>query len=106
GSHTCALTAAGGAKCWGYNGHGEIGDGTGTSTRLTPVGVKNLASGVAAIAAGSLHTCAVTTGGGAKCWGLNFPFGEIGDGTTTVRRAPVDVVGLASGVAAIAAGSS
>jgi Regulator of chromosome condensation (RCC1) repeat len=93
GSHTCALTRAGGAKCWGYNGHGQIGDGTGTSTRLTPVGVKNLASGVAAIAAGGSHTCALTATGGAKCRGSNGN-GEIGDGTTTDRLTPVKVKGF------------
>ena len=103
--HTCAVTAAGGAKCWGWNGgHGQIGDGTST-TRLVPVDVKHLTRGVAAIAADEDHTCAVTAAGGAKCWGWN-QFGQIGDGTTTVRRAPVDVVGLTSGVAAIAAGAA
>jgi alpha-tubulin suppressor-like RCC1 family protein len=102
--HTCALTTAGGVKCWGYNGWGEIGDGTKT-TRLAPVDVKNLTSGVAAIAAGAAHTCAVTKAGGAKCWGSNGN-GEIGNGTTTDRRGPVDVVGLTSGVAAIAGGAA
>jgi alpha-tubulin suppressor-like RCC1 family protein len=102
--HTCALTTAGGVKCWGYNRWGEIGDGTMT-TRLAPVDVKNLTSGVAAIAAGAAHTCAVTAAGGAKCWSSNGN-GVIGNGTTTDRRGPVDVVGLTSGVAAIAGGAA
>ena len=90
--HTCAVTAAGGAKCWGYNGWGEIGDGTKT-TRLAPVDVKNLTSGVAAIATGAAHTCALTAAGGDKCWGCNG-YGQIGDGTTTDRHTPVKVKGF------------
>ena len=100
--HTCALTAGGAAKCWGYNPFGQLGDGT-TTNRITPVNVSGLGSGVTAIAAGWYHTCAVTTGGAAKCWGYN-PYGQLGDGTTTERHTPVNVSGLSSDAQAISAG--
>jgi alpha-tubulin suppressor-like RCC1 family protein len=104
GSDACALMDAGGVKCWGDNFNGELGDGT-TSDRLTPVAVSGLTSGVTAIAAGDTHIWALTRAGAVECWGDNYD-GELGDGTTTERHTPVIVSGLASGVAAIAAGSN
>jgi alpha-tubulin suppressor-like RCC1 family protein len=101
GVHSCALMSTGGVKCWGSNG-GALGDGT-TSTRFTPVDVSGLSSGVLAIAAGDGYSCALMTTGGVKCWGSN-QVGQLGDGTTVKRSTPVDVLGLSSGVTAIAAG--
>ena len=103
-SHTCAVTSEGAAKCWGFNGNAQLGDGT-TANRRAPGVVAGLDSGVSAIAAGSSHTCALTTDGGAMCWGNNS-YGKLGDGTTTTQVTPIAVSGLSSEVASIALGGS
>ncbi|HQQ62072.1 MAG TPA: thrombospondin type 3 repeat-containing protein [Pseudomonadales bacterium] len=90
----CAVTEAGGLKCWGNNGNGQLGDGTKTH-RNAPVDVVGLDSGVAAVAVGESHTCALMTGGTVKCWGA----------ISTPSVVPVDVPGL-TGVLAITAGGA
>jgi alpha-tubulin suppressor-like RCC1 family protein len=100
GNHTCGVTVAGAAYCWGYNEYGQLGDGT-TTTTLSPVLV---AGGVsfAAVSAGGYHTCGVTAAGAAYCWGHNG-VGQLGDGTLTNRSSPVLVAGGVS-FAAVSAG--
>lgn len=102
-NHTCAVTTGGGVKCWGYNGHGQLGDNS-TTDRIAPVDVSGLASGVASVSAGENHTCAVTTAGGLKCWGLNN-YGQLGDNSKTSRLTPVSVAGLLNEVASVEAGT-
>jgi hypothetical protein len=58
---------------------------------------------VEAIAGNIAHSCALTSAGRVRCWGLN-DHGQLGDGTRTDRSTPVAVESL-SGVASIAVGS-
>ena len=56
------------------------------------------------IAAGYHHSLALKDDGTVWAWGYNY-YGQVGDGTTTEKRTPVQVNGL-SGVTAIAGGDS
>lgn len=88
--HSCALSTAGDAYCWGDNGVGQLGDGT-TTDRLVPTAVSGGLS-LVEVSASSTHTCGVTTGDEAYCWGSNSD-GQLGDGTTTDRLVPTAVSG-------------
>jgi alpha-tubulin suppressor-like RCC1 family protein len=98
--HTCAVTNDDGAKCWGYNKYGQLGDGT-ILSRNVPVDVAGLTSDVVKVAAGWGHSCALTSSGGVKCWGNN-EFGQLGDGTNSEYRvSAMYVQGLTYDVMAI-----
>ena len=99
--HTCALMSGGGVRCWGNGGYGQLGNRK-NDDRTVPVNVSGLDRGVTAIAAGGLHTCALTNGGLVRCWGDGLN-GQ--SGTSNASNVPVDVPGLTGPVAAIAAGA-
>ena len=63
-SHNCAVMSGGGAKCWGKNTSGQLGDGTSVD-RWTPVDVTGLGSSVTSIAPAQYHTCASAASGAA-----------------------------------------
>jgi alpha-tubulin suppressor-like RCC1 family protein len=50
GGHNVALLRDGTVRAWGFNDHGQLGDGT-TENRLTPAGIKGL-EGVRHVTAG------------------------------------------------------
>ena len=88
--HTCGITSAGAAWCWGFQLAGELGNGV-AGNQPAPVAVTGGLSFVQ-VSAGYYHTCGVTAAGAAHCWGLNRG-GQLGDGTTTDRTTPVAVTG-------------
>ena len=89
-SHTCGLTSAGVAWCWGSNAEGQLGDNT-TTNRDAPVPVATGLTFVS-IDAGASHTCALESNGAAWCWGRNNR-GQLGNGGTTNSPVPVAVSG-------------
>ena len=103
--HVCAIVGSA-AKCWGRNYEGQLGNGRGGQESV-PGDVTGLQTGVTALRAGHSHTCAVVNGA-AKCWGLNSQ-GQLGIGVAgqlDFKFSPQNVLGLSSGVTAVAAGKA
>lgn len=98
--HTCAILS-GGAKCWGYNAFGQLGDGT-TTSRNVPTSVSGYGaagSGVVSIAPSRYTTCLLLSSGAASCWGFN-DYGTLGNNTIGVNStSPVsmDLSGIGAG---------
>ena len=67
--HSCGLTPAGRAYCWGGNTWGTLGDGSRTASNR-PVAVAGRLR-YTMIQSGAGHTCGVTESGKVYCWGLN-----------------------------------
>jgi alpha-tubulin suppressor-like RCC1 family protein len=93
-AHTCGLTTSGVVYCWGrrFERERKLSDTfvlDSMSTRPVPAAI-SMGLVFRSISAGFTHTCGLTTNGAAYCWGWNNN-GQLGDGTTTPRRAPVAV---------------
>lgn len=90
--HACALLSNNRIRCWGANGSGQLGlgdvnnrgDGSGEMGDSLPT--VDLGTGFTprAVAAGNLHTCAISSGNQVKCWGDNSA-GQLGLGDTSAR---------------------
>jgi alpha-tubulin suppressor-like RCC1 family protein/subtilisin family serine protease len=96
--HTLALRSDGTVWAWGWNTYGELGDNT-TTSRSAPVqvtgpGGQGHLAGVTAVACGYYHSVALRADGTIWTWGDNVD-GDLGDTTTIVRNAPVQVAGPA-----------
>jgi alpha-tubulin suppressor-like RCC1 family protein len=108
--HSCGITAAGSAYCWGSNRNGQLGAGTEAEMSSTPIAVSG-GLRFSRISAGALHTCALTDQARAYCWG-NGASGALGTGllqemcgTAECSRVPRQVIGGHS-FGFIAAGAS
>lgn len=88
--HTCAVTVAGGSLCWGMNGAGQLGTGSGENSLNVPMNVQNLPAGILSIKSFKNHTCAIKDSA-IDCWGQNT-FGQLGNGKAEEKSTvPVQV---------------
>ena len=96
-SFSLAVGSDGNAYAWGYNGSGQLGDGTRTQ-RNTPVRVRTPDRNTypdlpkdftyVQISAGQMHSLALGSDGYAYAWGSNNS-GQLGNGTTSYSSVPV-----------------
>ena len=79
GNHACGLSPSGAAFCWGQDSLFQLGNGDDFSVNsTTPIPVAGN-SVFSSISAGLNHTCALTIGGIAMCWG-DDTYGQLGAG--------------------------
>ena len=100
GVHSLALKKDGTVWAWGYNGNGQLGNGSNENSNVA-VQVSGL-NDVTAISSGHLHSLAKQTDGVVWAFGWNKA-GQLGDGTKINKNRPVIATEL-SGAISISAG--
>jgi alpha-tubulin suppressor-like RCC1 family protein len=88
-NHSLILTS-GGILAVGDNSFGQLGTGTGASSTIV-VATSAIGATITAIAAGRNHSVAMTNAGDVWVWGDDSVY-QLGDGLTTPRNAPFDLV--------------
>ncbi|HWO88964.1 MAG TPA: hypothetical protein VNL98_07425, partial [Gemmatimonadales bacterium] len=91
-AHTCGIAATGAAWCWGANTAGQLGTGAPGPMVARPQAVSGGLTNFTAVASGDHHSCAITSDGGAYCWGMGRS-GQLGNGQSADSPRPVLVVG-------------
>ena len=103
GGHSVAVRNDGTVWSWGYNGNGQLGNGTSGGTPVsTPVQVLNMTSAVAVTASG-YNSVALASDGTVFSWGDNVN-GGLGNGTGVVAQIPLELPNF-TGATSVAAGN-
>ena len=92
-NHSCAVTSVHEVFCWGAGSFGQLGNGStenqSSPVQVTGVGGDGVLTDVVSVSAGENHSCAVTSGDEAFCWGLGS-YGQLG-GAQSLTSTPIQV---------------
>ena len=89
-SSSCGISLGGRLYCWGFNFHGEVGNGL-TAAQQSPV-LALTGLTFTTVSVGGGHACGLATGGTAYCWG-DDTYGQLGDARTVNSTTPIPVSG-------------
>ena len=102
-THSCAISVAGAAWCWGLSTFGRLGT-TASSNAVTPTATASLGGTASEVAAGGTHTCALLINGTISCFGNNN-MGQLGQALATASSSTPTLVTLAATATHVTAGS-
>lgn len=102
-THSCAISVAGAAWCWGQSTFGRLGT-TASSNAVTPTATASLGGTASEVAAGGAHACALLTNGTISCFGSNN-MGQLGLTPTPTANPTPTLVTLAATATHVTAGS-
>lgn len=98
-THNCATTTNNETYCWGADDFGQLGKPgitfpafTRAATVYYPTPTRVNALALIAVSAGGYHSCGLTAGGAAYCWGYGGE-GSLGTGKFDDSWSPMPVVG-------------
>ena len=102
-AHTCALTQEGDVFCWGFNKDQELGTKTSLPFHLQPLKIRSLPAPIVSLSSSTYHSCALSKGGKAYCWGANLQ-GQIQSSAWVEDTLPKEMTTFSQPVIQIKAG--
>ena len=99
--HSVAINTDGSLWAWGYNGLGQLGNGTTSNNNTLPIKI-GTNNNWASVSGGSYYTVAIKTDGSLWAWGYNA-YGQLGNGTNSNTSTPIQI-GTATDWASVSAG--
>ncbi len=87
---TCAVLDNGVVKCWGFNGYGNLGDGSTTNTNVPVVANHSTGMRASSISTTGYSTCAIFENGSISCWGKSYTVSTL-NGAVTSNSFPIQL---------------